>query len=67
MVPSRRSPRLNDPNTSNGATGTVTVKIHLVHGTYRLLCDGPVPSGGTHETMFNMYTDFAVGGVGQVG
>jgi hypothetical protein len=57
---------LNDPNTSNGATGTVTVKIHLAHGTYRLLCDAPT-SGGTHETIFKMYTDFAVGGVGQVG
>ena len=58
---------LSDPNTSNGFTGTVTVKIHLVHGTYRLFCDAPVPTGGTHETAFNMYTDFAVGGVGQVG
>jgi len=58
---------INDPNAANGATGTVTVKIHLVHGTYRLFCDAPVPSGGTHETVFNMYTDFAVGGVGQVG
>jgi hypothetical protein len=58
---------LNDPNTANGATGTVTVKIHLVHGTYRLFCDAPVASGGTHETVFNMYADFVVGGVGQVG
>ncbi len=58
---------LNDPNTANGATGTVTVKIHLKHGTYRLFCDAPVASGGTHETIFNMYTDFTVGGVGQVG
>ena len=57
---------LNDPNTANGATGTVTVKIHLKHGTYRLLCDAPAPLG-THETFFNMYTGFAVGGVGQVG
>jgi len=58
---------INDPNTASGATGTVTVKIHLVHGTYRLFCDAPVPSGGTHETVFNMFTDFAVGGIGQVG
>ena len=56
-----------DPTGANGATGTVTVKLHLVHGTYRLFCDAPVASGGTHETVFNMYTDFAVGGVGQVG
>ena len=60
---------MNDPNTANGATGTVMVKIHLVHGTYRLFCDAPVTGhpGQTHETFFNMYTDFAVGGVGQVG
>ncbi len=58
---------LNDPNTPNGATGTVTVRIHLGHGTYRLFCDAPVSSGGTHETVFNMYADFAVGGVGQLG
>jgi hypothetical protein len=59
---------VNDPNTTTGATGTVTVKIHLVDGTYRLFCDAPVgTTGGTHETVFNMYTDFAVGGVGQVG
>jgi hypothetical protein len=58
---------VNDPSTANGATGTVTVMIHLVHGTYRLFCDAPVPAGGTHETVFHMYTDFAVGGVGQVG
>ena len=25
------------------------------------------PSGVSHEVAFNMYTDFAVGGVGQVG
>jgi hypothetical protein len=56
---------VNDPNTANGATGTVTVKIHLAHGTYRLFCDAHVPSGGTHETVFHMYTDFTVGGVGQ--
>ena len=56
---------LNDPNTPDGATGTVTLKIHLVHGTYRLFCDAPVATGGTHETRFNMYADFAVGGVGQ--
>ncbi len=48
--------------------GTVTVKIHLVHGTYRLFCDAIVAASGlTHEVAFNMYTDFAVGGVGQVG
>jgi hypothetical protein len=58
---------VNDPSTANGATGTVTVMIHLVHGTYRVFCDAPVPAGGTHETVFHMYTDFAVGGVGQVG
>jgi hypothetical protein len=58
---------VNDPNTADGATGTVTMKIHLVHGTYRLFCDAPVATGGTHETVFNMYADFAVGGVGQVG
>jgi hypothetical protein len=60
---------MSDPNTANGATGTVTVKIHLVHGTYRLFCDAPVAShpGQTHETFFHMYTDLAVGGVGQVG
>jgi len=58
---------MNDPNTANGATGTVTVKIHLEHGTYRLFCDAPFPLGGTHETVFHMYTDFAVRGVGQVG
>ena len=59
---------MSDPNTANGATGTVTVKIHLVHGTYRLFCDAPVAGhpGQTHETFFHMYTDFAVGGVGQV-
>jgi hypothetical protein len=59
---------IDDPNTANGATGTVTVEIHLVHGTYRLLCDALHPvTGETHEIAFNMYTDFAVGGVGQVG
>ena len=58
---------LSDPSTTNGATGTVTVKLNLAHGTYRLLCNAPVASGGTHETAFNMYADFSVGGVGQVG
>jgi hypothetical protein len=58
---------MNDPSTANGATGTVTVKIHLVHGTYRLFCDAPVAAGGTHETVFGMYADVNVGGVGQVG
>lgn len=58
---------VDDPNTANGATGTVTVKIQLLQGTYRLLCDAPHPAGGTHETAFSMSTDFAVGGVGQVG
>ena len=47
--------------------GTVTVKIHLVHGTYRLFCDALTPAGVSHEVAFNMYTDFAVGGAGQVG
>jgi hypothetical protein len=27
-----------DPNTANGATSTLTVKIHLVHGTFRPFC-----------------------------
>lgn len=58
---------LNDTSSADGATGTVTVKLHLVHGTYRLFCDAPVATGGTHETVFGMYADFAVGGVGQVG
>ena len=60
---------MNDPSTPSGATGTVTVKLHLVQGTYRLFCDAPVASvpGGTHETVFNMYVDFSVGGVGQDG
>lgn len=60
---------LNDPNTANGLTGTVTVELHLVHGTYRLFCDAPVSTvpGGTHETVFGMYADFSVGGVGQAG
>ncbi len=48
--------------------GTVTVKVHLVHGTYRLFCDAIVAATGlTHEVAFNMYADFEVGGVGQVG
>src|SRR5207342_673126 len=47
--------------------GTVTVKIHLAHGTYRLFCDALTPAGVSHEVAFNMYTDFEVGGVGQVG
>ncbi len=55
----------------SGAPGTVTVKLHLVHGTYRLFCDAPVKGDpnplDTHETIFGMYTDFTVGGVGQVG
>lgn len=58
---------LNDPDDPNGATGTVTVKINLVPGTYRLFCDAPVATGGTHETVFGMYADFKVGGVGEVG
>jgi hypothetical protein len=43
---------------------TVTVKVHLDHGTYRLFCgnDGPP----NHEAL-GMYVDFVVGGVGQVG
>ena len=48
--------------------GTVTVKVHLVHGTYRLSCDAIVAATGlTHEVAFSMYADFEVGGVGQVG
>ena len=51
--------------------GTVTVKVHLAHGTYRLFCDAIVSSGPhmgeTHEVAFGMFADFEVGGVGQVG
>ncbi len=47
--------------------GTVTTKIHLEHGTYRLFCDALTSGGVSHEAAFSMYTDFAVGGVGQVG
>jgi hypothetical protein len=50
-----------DAITTAAFTGTVTEKVLLTHGTYRLYCnvDG-------HEGM-GMYVDFEVGGVGQVG
>jgi hypothetical protein len=50
-----------------GTPGMVTTKIHLVHGTYRLFCDALNAAGVSHEVAFNMYVDFEVGGVGQVG
>ena len=44
---------------------TVTMKVHLKAGTYRLFCaaGGPGPTG--HEAA-GMYVAFQVGGVGQV-
>jgi hypothetical protein len=47
--------------------GSVTVKINLKHGTYRLYCNAPlgVDSPTNHEAM-GMYVDLEVGGVGQV-
>lgn len=57
-----------DPNTADGETGTVMMKIHLVHGTYRLFCDALHPvTGEPHEIAFDMYTDFTVGGADQIG
>jgi uncharacterized cupredoxin-like copper-binding protein len=50
-----------DPITTAAFTGTVTQKVLLTHGTYRLYC-----SVDGHEGM-GMYVDFEVGGVGQVG
>jgi hypothetical protein len=48
--------------------GTVTLKLNLKHGSYRLYCNAPVTgaaAGVTHESM-GMYVDLMVGGVGQV-
>jgi hypothetical protein len=61
---------LNDAQVSNGdgqvltgpladTPGTVTFKILLKHGSYRLYCGNP-----NHR---NMFVDFEVGGVGQTG
>ena len=44
--------------------GTVTVKVQLKHGWYRLFCDATSPV--IHEPR-GMYVDIEVGGVGQVG
>ena len=65
----RNSGGIEQPITGEPAEtpGTVTVKVHLVHGTYRLFCDALTSAGVSHEVAFNMYTDFEVGGVGQVG
>ncbi len=46
-------------------TGTVTEKILLTQGTYRLYCD---VGGASHfHEVRGMYVDFEVGGVGQIG
>ena len=50
-----------DVTTVPDAPGEVTVKMELVHGTYRLFCSRPGHESG------GMFVDFAVGGVGQVG
>jgi hypothetical protein len=47
-------------------TGTVTEKILLKAGTYRLFCNVGAGTSFSHEGR-GMYVDFAVGGVGQVG
>jgi hypothetical protein len=51
-------------NTGTTATGTTiltcTYKIHLTHGTYRLICQAIGHESG------GMFADIAVGGVGQV-
>jgi hypothetical protein len=55
---------LSDPRNVHGipgASGIVIVPLHLVPGTYRLLCDALTASGKSHEVAFNMYTDFSVG------
>jgi hypothetical protein len=54
--------------TVGGVPGSVTVKIHLDHGWYRLYCGAPYMGSQTvtHEDQ-GMYVDFEVGGVGQVG
>ncbi len=53
--------------TTVAGEGTVTIQLHLTHGTYRLYCNAPLraPAVGTHESM-GMYVDLIVGGVGQV-
>jgi hypothetical protein len=50
------------PRTNPAANVIVeTVKLNLLHGTYRLFCDAP-----GHEAA-GMYVDIAVAGVGQLG
>src|SRR5262245_8428312 len=51
---------LDEELTTIPGTGTVTVKLLLRHGEYRLFCHA-----GAHEAQ-GMYVDFEVGGVGQV-
>lgn len=48
----------------NETPGTVTMKLDLVPGTYRLLCDALTAAGVSHEIAFNMYADFKVVGAG---
>jgi hypothetical protein len=56
----------SDEITTRPEMDTVTVKVHLTHGTYRLFCDVGAGTPGAHEGR-GMYVDFAVGGEGQVG
>jgi hypothetical protein len=52
--------------TTRTGTGTVTMKLLLTHGTYRLYCDVGAGTAFAHEGR-GMFVDFSVGGVGQVG
>jgi hypothetical protein len=51
----------------NETLGTETMKLDLVPGTYRLLCDAENAAGVSHEVLFNMYTDFKVSAPAQQG